>query len=247
MANVNMYLRMLLPAAALVLTACTPPADGLRDEPAVPGDLKQVRELAEKAYAAEDWPASEKYYDALVKQIPMESAYWFRLGNIYARTERPEPAVAAYREALVRAPGNAKAWHNLGVLYLREAASSFAQMSANVEPSDPLYGRGQSIYAGIKELLAGRFDDAPRGPVLAVDNELMTDYVEPAGADGTGSGPVGIHETVGVDPPSEPAPESAPVPVPTPAAGTVVDEAPVTPSAQEPPQPDPGAATGLAE
>jgi cytochrome c-type biogenesis protein CcmH/NrfG len=147
-------LRLVLVFAMTFLVACTP-GQSLRPDEDLPRRMEDLQQLARETYEQQDWAGSEKYYRAWLDRMPGEVEPWFRLGNIYARTERPDEAVAAYREALVRDPQRATAWHNMGVLYLRQAANSFLQMQTHVDPQDPLYARGTRIFQGIGELLQG--------------------------------------------------------------------------------------------
>lgn len=108
-------------------------------------DLVQVRADAEAAYAAKDWAGSEKQYTLLAQRVPVEAENWFRLGNIYARTNRPDAAIAAYRETLVREPEHRKAWYNLGVLQLRAAAASLEQLQSLPGADDDIGRRSREI------------------------------------------------------------------------------------------------------
>jgi Flp pilus assembly protein TadD len=118
-----------------------------------PIDLAQTYSLAAKAYDAENWADSEKHYTTLVQNAPGEAEPWFKLGNIYARTSRPELALQAYRETLVRDPRNAKAWHNMAVLQLRNAGKSFSELERLVESDNPLHAKSIKIQTAIDELV----------------------------------------------------------------------------------------------
>lgn len=109
-------------------------------------DMFKVEALASQSYAKNEWLESEKYYAILVEKIPENAEHWFRLGNIYARTQRPDAAVTAYRESLIRNPKHAKAWYNMGVLHLQQAANSFSKFQLYVDKDDPLYEKGQKIF-----------------------------------------------------------------------------------------------------
>src|SRR5438128_2374485 len=104
-------------------------------------DLMVLQAAATKAYAEGDLPAAEKLFKALTERVPEEGEFWFRLGNVYARLQRPEEAVAAYKEALLRQNVKFKSWHNMGVVYLRQAANAFTQMLTEMTPEDPLFER----------------------------------------------------------------------------------------------------------
>ena len=137
----------------LMLSACNA-LDVKKDEPQQQ-DMFEVEALANKAYENNEWLESEKHYAVLVKQIPENALHWFRLGNIYARTKRPDAAVTAYRESLIRDPKFAKAWYNLGVLHLQQAANSFNEFQIYVDKDDPLYGKGQKIFVDTLNIIKG--------------------------------------------------------------------------------------------
>lgn len=116
-------------------------------------DLVDVRGQADEAYEKGDIETSEKLYSTLVKEVPGEAKPWFRLANVYARTQRPDAAIRAYREALVRDPQMTKAWYNMGLMQLREAVHSFSELELYADRRDPLYGQGKTLLKGVLELI----------------------------------------------------------------------------------------------
>jgi Flp pilus assembly protein TadD len=118
-------------------------------------DLMAMRAQAAQAYAQGDWGRAEKLFLQLTKRASGESEFWFRLGNIYARTQRPELAIKAYQEALVRQNSDPKAWHNMGMVYLRQAGNAFTQLLTSLKPDDPLYARAMQVNETILMLLSG--------------------------------------------------------------------------------------------
>lgn len=124
-------------------------------------DLLSVEREALEAYQRQDWATSEKNFVLLTQKIPAESEPWFKLGNIYARTERPELAVRAYREAVIRDPEHSRAWHNMGVVQLKQAAASFKELQKFADPDDPLYARGVELGNAIDGLVKPKSGDAP--------------------------------------------------------------------------------------
>ena len=137
---------------------------GSRGKPVEEVDLFQVREAANASYAAKDYAAAEKHYTLLAQKVPVEPENWFRLGNIYARSKRPDLAIAAYREALVRAPDHAKAWYNMSILYLNTAASSLTELQKVAPPGDAMAERGNEVLTQLMQLLKG---EAEKGTVEA--------------------------------------------------------------------------------
>lgn len=168
--------RLLLPCVLALLVACggaprrganaasAAPATAASAAAAPAADARSRLELAARAYRDHDWAAAEPHYRALAAQMPQDADLWFKLGNIYARTERPELAVAAYREALVRRPELTKAWFNMGVVQLRQAAASFKQMEIHVAPEDPARLQAEAAYGAILAILeAGPAAASPAG------------------------------------------------------------------------------------
>ena len=137
---------------------------GTRGKPAEEADLFQVRDAAQASYAAKDYAQAEKHYTLLAQKVPVEPENWFRLGNIYARSNRPDLAIAAYREALVRAPDHAKAWYNLSILYLNTAASSLIELQKVAPPGDPMVDRSSEVLEELMQVLKG---EAEKGTVEA--------------------------------------------------------------------------------
>lgn len=142
-----------VPLVLLLLGACASQQGPVR----LSGNALEMRERAEQAYTQGDWLDAEKEYLALTRTVPTESEPWFRLGNIYAHLNRPEQALAAYKEALIRDPKNGKAWHNTGIVQLRQATSSFLALQQVTEADDPLHQRAQKMVESVMQLLEQDF------------------------------------------------------------------------------------------
>lgn len=139
----------------LLLTACVtqplqqPSPAPYPDEP----DLDEIERLATASYENAQWHESEKHYSNLIESGSDKALNWLRLGNIYARTERPEAAIIAYREALQRDPELADAWYNMGIVQLQQAAHSFNQMQIHIDPEIASTKQAQKLLDGILELI----------------------------------------------------------------------------------------------
>jgi Flp pilus assembly protein TadD len=116
-------------------------------------ELLKLQADAANAYEKEDWRTAEKRFKTLTERVPGEGEFWFRLGNVYARTHRPDEAVAAYKEALVRQNVNSKTWHNMGIVYLRQAANAFTQMLQDANTQDPLFARAMDLNEAVLKIL----------------------------------------------------------------------------------------------
>ncbi len=141
-----------------ILSACTEPM--VKEDEVAQLDMFEIEKLANQTYQNNQWLESEKHYIILVDKIPENAVHWFRLGNIYARTQRPDAAVMAYRESLIRDPKFAKAWYNMGVLHLQQSANSFNEFQIYVDKNDPLYEKGQKIFADTLEIIKQNKENA---------------------------------------------------------------------------------------
>lgn len=116
---------------------------------------------AEAAYAREDWATAEARLLDAARAARGDAEPWFKLGNVYYRTQRYDFAAQAYEQALRRAPGHARAWHNLGVVRLHQADASFERVTVATEPHDStLDERAQRM----RDILDGAIDPAPAAP-----------------------------------------------------------------------------------
>ena len=149
----------------------------VEDAPRV--DLKVALASGKAAYAAKKWREAERHYAILVKRIPQEPDHWFRLGNIYGRTDRPDLAVAAYREVLVRDSDYAKAWFNMGIVQLRQAANSFRKMEVHVDESEPMRKQATHAYESILAIISGDDESAEQTTEIAPASE-PPEIVSPA-------------------------------------------------------------------
>ncbi len=102
------------------------------------GDLFKLQEQAARNYQKKNYQAALPLYTQLSKRVPGDALTWFQLGNVQAHLKHPDAAIKAYRQALTLNPKLARAWHNMGLIQLREAAATYTEMAANVPPVDPL-------------------------------------------------------------------------------------------------------------
>jgi len=127
---------------------------GLKETDDAPNnDLLALREEADFAYLNDDLVTSAKHYETLVREIPEEASHWFRLANIYVRTNRPDAAIDLYREALIRDPKFSKAWYNMGIVQLKQTAFSLNEMLVYTDRYDPLYSKAARMLEEIKAII----------------------------------------------------------------------------------------------
>jgi cytochrome c-type biogenesis protein CcmH/NrfG len=118
---------------------------------------------ADRAYVEGNLAQALSGYQSLTRAMPQNADFWFRLGNVYARLKHPDEAVDAYQHALAIEPGHAKAWHNLGIIRLRQAEAAFGQSANTAAGIDP--GLQKDSAGKAREIAALRStanpDDAP--------------------------------------------------------------------------------------
>ncbi len=126
-----------------------------------PDDPSAALADAGVAYGTEDWTRAESHYLIAARGLPADPEPWFKLGNLYYRTGRHDRAARAYEQALQRAPGHAKAWHNLGVVRLHQADASFEHVLNGAEAHDgALDDRAQQM----RDILDDAITPTPVGP-----------------------------------------------------------------------------------
>lgn len=104
-----------------------------------------MQDHALRAYDQGDDAKAESLYLGIIKQTPEDAEAWFRLGNLYARSERPDNAAEAYQRALLLNPNDERAWYNLGIVRQRQAHAAFIQTWQLTSDSDPLHARSAAM------------------------------------------------------------------------------------------------------
>lgn len=139
--------------ALLMLSGCNALQPKPAEEDTALVDLLETRKQANEAYLNDDLATAEKHYTTLIKEMPQEAEFWFRLGNIYVATDRPYASMNLYREAVIRDPKFAKAWYNLGVVQLKQTAFSLNEMLIYTDKQDPLYSKATEMLDDIKAII----------------------------------------------------------------------------------------------
>jgi tetratricopeptide (TPR) repeat protein len=116
-------------------------------------DLFELKKETDAAYINDDLVSSEKGYEILVSKMPKVAENWFKLGNIYVRTNRPAAAVNLYREAVLRDPKYSKAWYNLSIVQLKQTAYSLTEMLHYTNINDPLYNKAKEMLDSIQTII----------------------------------------------------------------------------------------------
>ncbi len=137
---------------ALLLSACmTTVATAIKTLDNEP-DLITINREAQLAYESGEDAKAEALYRSLVRRMPNDSETWLRLGNLYARSNHADEAANAYQKALIANSGDPRAWHNLGVVRLRQAWAAMLQAHANLDPKDPLYANVEAVIKHLGQL-----------------------------------------------------------------------------------------------
>jgi len=117
----------------LALSACTvPPLTGV-GMPEKEVDLVGLNREAQLAAESGETAKAEVLYRSLVKRMPNDASTWLRLGNLYARNNKPDEAVGAYQRALIANNAESRAWYNLGVVRLRQAWAAMLQVQVQLD------------------------------------------------------------------------------------------------------------------
>jgi Flp pilus assembly protein TadD len=146
-----------LAAVALALSAvfaagCTTAVSGVIQSLDNDPDLMSINQEARLAYEGGELAKAETLYRSLARRMPNDAETWLRLGNLYARSNRPDEASSAYHHALMADNAEARAWHNLGVVRLRQAWASLLQAQATVKPSNGLAPQIDSLLEYLSKL-----------------------------------------------------------------------------------------------
>jgi predicted Zn-dependent protease len=101
-------------------------------------DVMTIQERADAAYRSNDMGHAASLYLKLTKLAPKDADNWYMLGNAYVRTQQPDNAVQAYQQAIARNPNHSRAWHNLGMVRMRQAMAAFVSSASTAQPRDPM-------------------------------------------------------------------------------------------------------------
>lgn len=93
-------------------------------------DVYNLPREAQLAYEGGDDQQTEKLMQSLLRAAPNDAETWFRLGNLYARSNRYADAEDAFQHALLLKPSDARAWHNVGIVHIRQATQAMLQAQA---------------------------------------------------------------------------------------------------------------------
>jgi len=101
-------------------------------------DLISINREAELAYESGEAAKAEALYKSVVRRMPNDAETWLRLGNLYARNNRPDEAAHAYQKSLMANNAEARAWNNLAVVRLRQAWAALLQAQVHSKDDSAL-------------------------------------------------------------------------------------------------------------
>lgn len=78
-------------------------------------------DAAATAYKNGELSQAETLYRSIAEKHPDYAEAWFKLGNIYVRTEQYDAAVTMYEHAAKINPEDAKTWNNLALARVKQA------------------------------------------------------------------------------------------------------------------------------
>jgi cytochrome c-type biogenesis protein CcmH/NrfG len=118
---------------------------------------------AVQAYESGGDARAEMLLQGLLRVSPNDPENWFRLGNLYARTDRPKQAVEAFEHSLMLRTSDARVWHNLAVVRIRQAQAAVAQANAAAIDDPALYEKTHRMAEQLQGVLAmpAKAVDAP--------------------------------------------------------------------------------------
>ncbi len=134
------------------LTGCA-----LAEKPLRPhGDNHGVYAVASKAqmaYAQQQWPAAQRYYEKLTQLAPTDAQAWFRLGNTYTFLAAFDSAETAFNAASRLSPQAMKPKYNLATVYLMQARVALRQSLDHASSGHPLLRHLERQLQLIEQLL----------------------------------------------------------------------------------------------
>lgn len=125
------------------------------------GSLLEIDRNADSAYRFGDNETAAQLYRTLVESMPNESPYWYRLANTLVRVGDYNDAALAYQRTLMLDSKNARAWHNLGIVRLRQAQQSFAQGVENSRAGNPVFDESLRLSSAVFSLAGAAGEEVP--------------------------------------------------------------------------------------
>lgn len=125
------------------------------------GDVYQLSNDAQNAYNSGDDARAERLYIGLARAAPNDPEIWFRLGNLYARADKPDAAAEAYRHSLALNRNDARVWYNLGLIRLRQGWASMIAADHLTREDDPLHAEAARVVGALDAFSDAGLKGAP--------------------------------------------------------------------------------------
>jgi tetratricopeptide (TPR) repeat protein len=105
----------------------------------------EMQQSALRAYDSGNDAEAESLYLGLIRIAPNDPENLLRLGNLYARANRPDRAAETYTQALLLAPGDSRLWYNLGIIRQRQGLAAMMQAHLLTAKEDPLHIKSEAL------------------------------------------------------------------------------------------------------
>lgn len=139
------------PVAAVLLCAIGAGCGALETR-SVGEDLVKMQQEAQAAFDSGENARAEVLYKGLVRAMPNDAETWLRLGNLYARTDNADQAVSAYLTSLSLNGADPRAWHNLGVVRLRQAWAALLRANTLTVPPEPIHTMSAELIHSLEKM-----------------------------------------------------------------------------------------------
>jgi len=138
-------------AAVVLLVAAGAGCSGMESR-SVGEDLVRMQQEAQVAFDSGENARAEALYKGLIRSMPNDAETWFRLGNLYARTDNPDQAANAYLTALQLNGADTRAWHNLGIVRLRQGWAAFLRANTMSAPPQAIHAMSAEIIRMLEKM-----------------------------------------------------------------------------------------------
>lgn len=138
---------------ALAVTGCTS-SSNVQEQSQL--NLVEIENRAEAAYLAGHLDMAEGLYRQLIKEKDNYAPAWFRLGNIYTRSNRLDGAISAYQRCIQLDNTHEKAWYNLAIARMRQSTEVLIEAQKHLEDSSPAKAQMDELFIQLMRLQTGK-------------------------------------------------------------------------------------------
>lgn len=122
-------------------------------------NLIAIEANAETAYRSGQLELAEGLYRQLLSEKRNYAPAWFRLGNIYTRTNRLDAAVTAYQNCINSDSEHAKAWHNLAIARVRQATDILIEAQNHLVVDTSAKSRMDQLFLELMRIQSSKTTD----------------------------------------------------------------------------------------